>query len=295
MIEGRPSETALLAARARARHQTIDGGCVFRDPIAVQLVDGVSSGPADKGLRVEGRVARALRGAVVARSRIVEDRLAAEVANGARQYVVLGAGLDTLCLRNPWKGDGLRVFEVDHPDTQAWKLKRLSALGYRTVEGTTFVPADLRSDDWVNSLIGAGFDVRQKAVFSCLGVSIYLEPSAFRRLLGRVRDCAAPGSFLAFDFVRAPQGLDPIQRLLLALLGRRYARLGEPWLGALSRDWISTTARDLLYEMESFDNPSSIARTYFGDAPRIQRPLGGNAFGGVVGLRAMSGLPGGLS
>lgn len=289
MIEGKPSTTALLAARARARHQILDDGCVFKDPLAVRMVEGVSTGAGDKGLRAEGRVSRALRGAVVARSRIVEDRLAAEVASGTRQYVLLGAGLDTFCLRNPWRQEGLQVFEVDHPDTQAWKLRRLTEVGCGSVQSATFVSADLRSEAWTKSLIDAGFDTRQKTMFSCLGVAIYLEPLAFRQLLSRARGCAAPGSFLTFDFVRAPKGFDLLQRLLLSFLGRRYARMGERWMGALSRDWISATAKELLFEVESLDDPSGIARTYHGDAPRIQQPLGWKAFGGVVGLRATTG------
>jgi len=63
------------------------------------------------------------------RSRYAEDALGEAVASGVRQYVLLGAGLDTFAYRNPYAAEGLRVFEVDHPATQQWKRDRLQQVG----------------------------------------------------------------------------------------------------------------------------------------------------------------------
>jgi uncharacterized protein YbjQ (UPF0145 family) len=52
------------------------------------------------------------------------------VEAGVRQYVILGAGLDTFAYRNPFSA--LRVFEVDHPETQAWTRRRVTAAGLQT-------------------------------------------------------------------------------------------------------------------------------------------------------------------
>src|SRR6266404_1449085 len=62
------------------------------------------------------------------------------VARGVRQVVVLGAGLDTFSLRNPFAGEGVRVFEVDYPATQAWKRERLKQAGLEMPPSLTFAP-----------------------------------------------------------------------------------------------------------------------------------------------------------
>src|SRR5262249_61130663 len=79
---------------------------------------------------------------IAARSRLSEDALAASVARGVRQVVVLGAGLDTFSLRNPYAEQGVRVFEVDHPATQAWKRERLREAGLALPASLTFPPVD---------------------------------------------------------------------------------------------------------------------------------------------------------
>src|SRR4029079_6327247 len=72
-------------------------------------------------------VSRGLRAFMAVRNRWSEDRLSQAVGAGVVQYVVLGAGLDTFSLRNPFPN--LRVFEVDHPATQAFKRERIAAAG----------------------------------------------------------------------------------------------------------------------------------------------------------------------
>src|ERR1700753_492779 len=125
MNPGQPSRTALAAASYRAAHQLLEGGRIFADPLAAPIL-GV---PAAELFREEMRApaTRGMRLFIAARSRFAEDSLAAAVARGVRQYVLLGAGLDTFAYRNPF--DGLRVFEVDYPATQAWKRDRVADAG----------------------------------------------------------------------------------------------------------------------------------------------------------------------
>ena len=125
MRDGQPSSTARGAAAYRAVHQTHEGAAIFRDPFALQILDedtramldAVAADPSRRGMRLF----------VVSRSRFSEEALAASVARGTRQVVVLGAGLDTFALRNPFPD--VRVFEVDFPATQAWKRERLREAG----------------------------------------------------------------------------------------------------------------------------------------------------------------------
>ncbi len=57
---------------------------------------------------------------ITARERCIDDFLKARLREGLDQVVILGAGLDTRAYRIPGI-EQTRVFEVDHPATQAVK------------------------------------------------------------------------------------------------------------------------------------------------------------------------------
>src|ERR1700728_2285315 len=111
MHPAKPSRTAERVAMRRAAHQLLDEPGVFDDPLAVAIANGVSERP----IEAEQPYSRSLRAFLAVRSRYAEDQLARGVERGIRQYVVLGAGLDTFAYRNPFRWAGLHVFEVDHP------------------------------------------------------------------------------------------------------------------------------------------------------------------------------------
>ncbi len=113
MRAGQPSQTARGAAAYRAIHQTHEGGVIFRDSFAVKILDEETRAALDQ--IVADPAQRLMRLFITARSRFSEDALAASVARGVREVAVLGAGLDTFSLRNPFVDEGVRVFEVDHP------------------------------------------------------------------------------------------------------------------------------------------------------------------------------------
>src|ERR1700712_1046583 len=127
MQEGTPSRTAYRVARRRAAHQVFDQPVVFPDPLALRIL-GLANADSrtleQSQLRAPARPSSiSLRAFLVARSRFAEDAVHAGYDSGVRQYVLLGAGLDTFGYRNPHPD--LRVFEVDHPATQEWKLDLL--------------------------------------------------------------------------------------------------------------------------------------------------------------------------
>ena len=142
---------------------------------------------------------------MAARSRYAEDELARAVAHGVTQYVILGAGLDTFAYRNPHPG--LRVFEVDHPATQAWKREQLQAAGIPIPPSLTFVPIDFEQQTLEAGLEHSGFDTNAAAFFSWLGVTPYLTHEACMTTLCADRQNAC-GQRSSFRFRRrsdAPQ------------------------------------------------------------------------------------------
>src|ERR1700733_8947038 len=135
-----PSKTARGAAAYRAIHQTLEAGSIFSDPFAIQILDDETRAGLEESAADPSR--RPMRLFIAARSRFSEEALGASVARGIRQVVVLGAGLDTVSLRNPHAGLGGRVFEVDYPATQGWKRKRLKQAGPAIPGRLPFSPLD---------------------------------------------------------------------------------------------------------------------------------------------------------
>ena len=131
MREQIPSKTAYRVALRRAAHQLMDHPPVIDDPLAVRIVGQTTeeihagAGKDDGG----SRSATSLRAFVVARSRFAEEKLAEGIANGVKQYLILGAGLDISPYRGIAAESRIKVFEVDHPATQSWKKEMLSKAG----------------------------------------------------------------------------------------------------------------------------------------------------------------------
>jgi methyltransferase (TIGR00027 family) len=161
MLEDQPSRTAYRVALRRAAHQIWDRPRVFDDPVALKIIGSVAAAEV-AGKRPPGP-SRYLRAFIVARSRFAEDHLAEAVASGVKQYVVLGAGLDTFACRNPFAD--VRVFEVDYPATQDWKRRRLEAAGITIPEALTFTPIDFAKDTLAAGLANAGFKANEPSFF----------------------------------------------------------------------------------------------------------------------------------
>jgi len=223
METGRASKTALGVAIRRAAHQLVDRPPVLDDPIALRLV---GSGYPRHMERAMHRVARDFRAFMAVRSRYVEDRLGEAVALGVRQYVILGAGLDTFAYRNPFPW--LRVFEVDFPATQEWKKAMLAQACIDVPAGLTFVPLDFEHQTLAEGLAASGFDVGMPAFFGWLGVIPYLTLEAFRATLGAIAQLPA-GSGVGFDYALAPECLSPAGRTAFVALAGRVAAAGEPF------------------------------------------------------------------
>jgi methyltransferase (TIGR00027 family) len=225
-----PSKTALRVAIHRAAHQVLDVPPVFEDPLALRLLDADHDPALRPGLEgaAAGRLSRVLRASIAARSRFAEDELRVAVSRGVRQYVVLGAGLDTFAFRNPYAGHELHVFEVDHPATQAWKRARLQEAGIAIPPTVTFTPVNFETQALEDGLSQAGFDGSAGTLFSWLGVTPYLCLPAIDATL-QFASSMPPGSGIVFDHAVSPSLLGPAARLAFDRLAHRVALAGEPF------------------------------------------------------------------
>jgi methyltransferase (TIGR00027 family) len=227
MQEGKFSRTAYAVALRRAAHQLFDHPKVLDDPLALRIV-GVQAAEQLRGKagEAQGRFSRAIRAFMAARSRYAEGQLALAVSRGVKQYVVLGAGLDTSAYRSPHTD--LRIFEVDHPATQAWKRERLHAAGIAIPELLTFVPVNFEKQTLAEGLSQSGFDLNAPAFFSWLGVTPYLTREACMATFSFIAKLPA-GSGVAFDFAVHRDLLNFKQKFALHLIAKRVAAAGEPF------------------------------------------------------------------
>ena len=151
-------------------------------------------------------------------------------ALGIRQYVILGAGLDTFAYRNPYYSSGLKVYEVDYPATQEWKRLKLNAEKIPIPENLNFAPVDFEKQLLVDQLRKVGFRIDEPSFFSWLGVTMYLSPETVMRTLKDIASFAPPGSAIIFDYMILPSTLNFWRRLVFQLIAHWVSRVGEPWV-----------------------------------------------------------------
>lgn len=227
---GEPSRTAQGTALQRAVHQLLEKPLVFDDPLALKILGAQRAKWLALNLdRFETPASRAMRAFLVTRSRYAEDELARVYQQGTRQYIVLGAGLDTFAYRNP-HGRRLRVFEVDHPSTQAWKRAHLHDQRIGVPRSLTFVPVDFEKQSLANRLREAGFRRDAPVFISWLGVTMYLTRDAVMQTLRFVSESCARGSEIVFDFSLPEEALGVVERMSRAKRAARVAKIGEPWI-----------------------------------------------------------------
>ncbi len=131
------------------------------------------------------------------RTRVLDDFLLRRVRAGARQVVLLGAGLDTRAYRLDWP-PGCTVFEIDQEDVLAFKGRVLDGLSAVPNAERVTIGTDLRLE-WAGALTGAGFDPAAPTAWLAEGLLLYLPHAAERALIEAVVRLSAAGSALAYE------------------------------------------------------------------------------------------------
>jgi methyltransferase (TIGR00027 family) len=239
---------------------------VFDDPLAVRIIGARAE--ANLPEQPKNFVAARFRAFMAARSRFAEDELRAAVARGVRQYVVLGAGLDTFAYRNPFPH--LRVFEVDHPATQAWKRKRLAQVGIPVPSSMTFAPVDFERQTFDDGLREAGFDETAPTFFSWLGVTMYLESDIVLGTVRAIREMSATNG-VVFDYAVPRESLGFVGRLALDAVSRRVKKAGEPFRGFFAPAALVASMREMGYShIEDLGSAEIDARYFSGRTDKLR-------------------------
>ncbi|MDE0228719.1 MAG: class I SAM-dependent methyltransferase [Spirochaetaceae bacterium] len=264
----RASTTAILAAAIRASHLRWHQPPIVADTYAIHMITFfwrlVATNWALNRLFVHRllKLFKPVHTENILRLRFAEDHLREAIAAGARQYVILGAGLDSFCLRQGDLADRLRIFEVDHPASQSMKRDKLLKINDHLPANLVFTPVDFETEHLDDALTRAGYDTSVPAFFSWLGTTYYLTRDAIGDTLDRVAAVAAPGTRIALDY-KYPRHLVPDDGLLFAdKLDQFVARRGEPMLSMFTPDELNAEFRRAGFTELDHVSPEQQAQRY---------------------------------
>lgn len=282
-MEKPASLTALISAFYRAHHATHDEPKIFDDTLARALFDDTEYANLGHNLALAlpvfvpdqaascpdeataiALVARAQGGPVVlSRARYTEECVEAAVHQGVRQYVILGAGMDTFAYREAaWKRE-LKVFEVDRPAVQAFKRQRVAERGWQEACELRHVPVDFAQDTLSPSLEAAGYDPAAPTFFSWLGVTYYLAPDVVRATLRTLAGMAPSGSSILFDYLDA-DAFDPERASsTLTILHHVMRRTGEPLVTGLDPVSLGAELGEFGLRLRENLRPADIQERFF--------------------------------
>jgi methyltransferase (TIGR00027 family) len=269
-----PESTAARVALWRALHVQVDAPPhVLNDEVGLRLVSPEAGWRERGDMHPEGT--SPFRAGVVSRARFIEDLVVEQAGGGVPQYVILGAGLDTFAQRRPEIAAHLSVFEVDQPEPQAWKRRRLIETGYGIPDWLRLVPVDFEaSQDWWGELTGAGFDPGRPAVVVSTGVTMYLTEAATAATLRQLAGLA-PGSTLAMTFLLPPSLLDGADRAGLEMAETAARASGTPFISFFTPRKMLALAREAGFRETRHVSGSSLGERYFADRADGLRPSSG--------------------
>jgi len=222
----------MSAAVARGTHRLWDDPpWIFDDPFALDLVgEGWEEFARASRSMVRDAVWRQGHAGVLVRSCYPEDRLE---TGPFSQYVVLSAGLDSFAWRHPEFLASRKLFEIDHPATQAGKKNSLHALGLPINNGHNLVSVDFETQDLATCLNAAGFNWNGVKLFSWAGSTMYIGAERIAATLATVSRCA-PGSEIVFSYNQDLEYVDEVGREFFAAVVPRAAELREPIITSFS-------------------------------------------------------------
>lgn len=272
MINERESVTAKLCAFARAWHSNRTRNKIFDDHLAFDLMgkdeyeemyEMISRGfdsdiPEVSRDDAEQIINEYIAPIPLSRISFSEERLKRFAEeNGKIQYVICGAGSDTFSFRND--DPDIEVFEIDHPDTQRYKLEKIESLEWNIPKNVHFVPVDFETEVMSEKLIDAGFDPEKKTFFSILGVSYYLTLDVFSQTLSQIADLSSLGSAVVFDY---PIKTGDFPRRVYRL-EKITESLGEVMRGGFDYNEVSRALYSLGFQIDTYMTPEKVQKSYF--------------------------------
>ena len=238
-MRNRESKTALMAASIRAGHFAFwDSPKIFEDPFASGLA-GPVWGMIGKSRLVHWISTRLLFRKfspiwcqILCRARYAEECLNRALEKGIDQYVLIGAGLDSFGLRRKDLREKIKIYELDHPESQDWKRKRLRKLKLEVPKNVEYVPVDFEKKS-------VGDALRESEIF--------------------------------FDYAMPRTRMDPEDLVFADKLQRYVTRRGEPFLSEFDPDILTQELLSLGFELVENLSKTEIERMYIAQRTDYKR------------------------
>jgi methyltransferase (TIGR00027 family) len=201
---------------------------------------------------------------ILSRARYTEDTLEKAVRQGIKQYVILGAGMDTFAFRRPEMLGQLEVFEVDHPATQAFKILRLAELGWKHPAKLHFIPIDFTKESLETALTrSSSYDPGAKSFFSWLGVTMYLTPDEVYATFRSITKLAPTGSIIVFDYLDCD--VFTLERPSTEMQKKQnfLRNIGEPMITGFNPSTLADNLKNFKFRLIENLNSADIEKRYF--------------------------------
>jgi methyltransferase (TIGR00027 family) len=199
---------------------------------------------------------------VLARTKLLDEIFVQALERGFPQIVLLGAGFDTRALRFASQCGGTKVFELDVATTQQPKIDILSRKGITLPEELVFVPIDFNRESLPEVLTAAGYEEKQRNLFIWEGVTMYLTPEAVDGTLAFIRESAAAGSIVVFDYIYASVLRREKRHYGEAEIYQMVSRAGEGWTFGLEEGEVEAFLAERGFEIVAHYTPDDLEETY---------------------------------
>lgn len=199
---------------------------------------------------------------VLARTKLLDDIFIDALKNNFSQIVLLGAGMDTRALRFKSRNKGTTIFELDIQTTQRPKIGILNRKQVALPDELVFVPIDFNWQSLSEALLAAGYEENQRSLFLWEGVTMYLASHAVDSALAFIRDSAAKGSKVVFDYIYAS-----VLRRENRFYGEKeifktVSRAGEGWTFGIEEGEIEGFLSERGFRIISHYTPSDLEKAY---------------------------------
>ncbi|MBI4813278.1 MAG: class I SAM-dependent methyltransferase [Methanobacterium sp.] len=141
-----------------------------------------------------------LSSSIIARVRYFDDTVVESIGEGLQQLVILGAGYDTRAYRIEGLDEKVKVFEVDHPNTQNLKKEKIREIFGSLPDHVTYVPIDFETQKLGQILFENGYNESLKTLFIMEGLIMYIPPEAVDETLNFIVNKSGNGSQIIFDY-----------------------------------------------------------------------------------------------
>ena len=280
MESDRPSESAHIVAVLRAAHLFIDDEPkIFTDQFALIFIGSEYESIFEESKEFfQTPQAKIVRSLTLCRSRYTEDLLSESIQRGVRQYVILGAGLDSFAFRQTEKTKKVQIFEIDHPASQKWKQKRLEDAKIPIPKNLFFVPIDFEHQSLAEGMSKSGYDGSVPSFFSWLGVTQFISKEAVFATLNWVATSATAGSEIVFQYCLPDSMLNEEEQKQRAFARQKGEDIGEPWKSTFEPDFLISRLKKIGFDhVENIDKlkAESYLQRYFLDrTDGLEPPFG---------------------